>query len=164
MIKIGIVSDTHMVFGEDLPKSFLEAFKKMDIILHSGDIISLSIIETLKKLGPEVKAVWGNMDSPEVKRALQEKEIIQVGKHYIGLTHGSGSPANIIDTVREKFSEDKVDCIIFGHSHNPYSASHNGILYFNPGSLTDRFFAPYNSYGVLEVGTTLKGKIVKFKG
>ncbi len=27
----------------------------------------------------------------------------------------------------------------------------DGIIYFNPGSSTDKVFAPYNSYGVLEI-------------
>ncbi len=164
MVKIGVVSDTHIIDGNDLPKEFLRIFSAMDLILHAGDIISLSVIDALKQLGPQVKAVWGNMDPPQLKRALPEKEIIKVGGFCIGLTHGSGAPVNLIDTVREKFKNNKVDCIVYGHSHTPYNKIYQGILYFNPGSLTDKFFAPYNSYGILEINKRIEAKIIKLAG
>ncbi len=37
----------------------------------------------------------------------------------------------------------------------------NGILYFNPCSPTDRFFAPYNSIGILELTDKIRGTIIR---
>lgn len=163
MIKIAVISDTHLALAEDLPKKLLEALSKVDLILHAGDLISLSVLEKLKKLGPEIHAVWGNMDPPEVRRALPEEKIIEVEGFRIGLTHGSGTPFNLIKTITEKFKEEKLDCIVYGHSHRPYNKTQQNILYFNPGSPTDKVFALYNSYGLLEVGKKIVSKIVKLE-
>jgi putative phosphoesterase len=147
-IKIAVVSDTHVQTPADLPQRFLDGVKGADLLLHAGDMLNLDVLERLKKLVPEVKAVWGNMDPAEVKQALPEKEIIQIKQFRIGLTHGSGAPLKIMETVKEKFKNEQVDCIVYGHSHSPQNKVQNGILYFNPGSPTDKVFAPYNSYGI----------------
>lgn len=161
MTKVGVLSDTHIHAASELPKQLLRAFKDADLILHAGDLVELAVLEELKKIGPEVKAVCGNMDAPNVKRALPEKEIIRIDQFRIGLTHGRGAPFNLMQTVREKFSDDGVDCIVYGHSHSPRNEIHQAILYFNPGSPTDKFFAPYNSYGILEIEKKIIGKITK---
>ena len=161
MKKIGVISDTHTLSYAKLPDKLLQALKGVDLILHAGDITSLAVLEGLRKIGPELRAVWGNMDPPEVKRLLPEVEIIQIGKLRLGLTHGSGPPFGLIGTLRKKFKDQQVDCIVYGHSHSPHNALHENILFFNPGSPTDKFFAPYNSYGILQADTEISGKIVK---
>ncbi len=161
MIKIGVVSDTHLCAFEDLPKRLLTAFADVDLILHAGDLVNLAILEGLKKIAPRVCAVWGNMDPPDVRRALPEKEVIQIKQFRIGLTHGCGTPFNLMKTVSEKFKDEKPHCIVYGHSHSPRNETHRGVLYFNPGSLTDKVYAPYNSYGLLEIDKKITASIVK---
>ena len=161
MVKIGVISDTHIYNFEDLPDKIIQAFKGIELILHAGDLVNLTILEGLRKMVPRVYAVWGNMDSPQVRRNLPEKEIIRVKQFRIGLTHGIGAPFNLMKTVREKFAKEQIDCIVYGHSHSPRNEVHQGILYFNPGSPTDKYFAPYNSYGILEVDKRIEGKIIK---
>jgi putative phosphoesterase len=160
-IKIAVVSDTHLQTPDDLPEKLLEGVKGADLLLHAGDMLNLDILERFKKLVPEVKAVWGNMDPPEVKRALPGKEVIQVKQFRIGLTHGTGAPFNLMETVKEKFKNDRVDCIVYGHSHSPQNKVEQGILYFNPGSPTDKVFAAYNSYGILQINEKISGRIEK---
>ena len=161
MIKIGVISDTHLASAEGLPKQALAAFSGVEAILHAGDLGGVAVLEQLKKITPEVHAVWGNMDPAALKAALPEKEIIQKGQFRIGLTHGSGAPFNLIKQVLEKFKQEQVDCIVYGHSHTPRNELHRGILFFNPGSPTDKFFAPYNSLGILEIDKKIEGKIIK---
>lgn len=163
-MKIGVVSDTHIQSPEDLPGELLSAFADTDLILHAGDLVSLAVLERLKEIGPEVHAVWGNMDPPDVKRALPEAELIQIKQVRIGLTHGTGAPFNLIETVKEKFKNERVDCIVYGHSHSPRNEIHEGTLFFNPGSPTDKLFAPYNSYGLLEIDKKIAGRIIKLAG
>ncbi|MFC1658325.1 metallophosphoesterase family protein [Candidatus Omnitrophota bacterium] len=161
-MKIGVISDTHIpVRAKEIPQKVLEALKKMDMIIHAGDLAEFSILDVLKSACQEVKAVWGNMDPMDVKKTLPEKQIITAGKYRIGLTHGKGAPALLIDLVTEIFKEDNVDVIIFGHSHTPVNEKMGKVLYFNPGSLTDTVFAPYNSYGIIEINDELKAHIVK---
>lgn len=161
MIKIGVISDTHVHSFCDLPKKLIDGLKDVELILHAGDLDTLNVLEGLKTIVPEVKAVWGNMDPPKVKKALPEVEIIKIGKFNIGLTHGYGAPFSLKEAVRAKFKNKSVDCIVYGHSHSPYNKIEEGILFFNPGSPIDKFFVPYNSYGILEIDTEIKGKIIR---
>lgn len=162
MIKIGVISDTHIHSAlETLPKELIDALKGTDIIIHAGDLVSLSVLEELKSICKEVYAVCGNMDPDSIKSKLPEKKIINVGKYKIGIMHGLGSPKGLVSLLKDRFNLDKVDVIIFGHSHAPYNEKHDNVLFFNPGSVTDKIFAPYNSYGIIEVNDTIKARIVK---
>ncbi len=64
-----------------------------------------------------------------------------------------------LELVKAQF--DNVNVIVFGHSHSPVNEVQNGALFFNPGSPTDKIFASYNSVGILEVGDTIKGRIIR---
>jgi putative phosphoesterase len=101
------------------------------------------------------------MDPEAIKNILPEKEIFNIGKFKFGLAHGIGAPANLIDLLSETFKDDKVDVVIFGHSHSPCNENKNGILFFNPGSPTDKVFAPYNSVGIIEINDKIEARIVK---
>ena len=99
----------------------------------------------------------GYEENQENRFFSHQKEIIKAGNFKIGLTHGEGAPEGIIDTVKKQFEKDKVDCIVFGHSHAPICERRENILFFNPGSPTDTIFAPFNSYGILEVDKKIEG-------
>jgi putative phosphoesterase len=102
------------------------------------------------------------MDSMEVRKALPKREIIQIDNLRIALTHGWGNPQRLIPLLKEDFKKEKVNAIVFGHSHYSINEVKDGILFFNPGSPTDKIFSPYNSYGILEiVNNNIKGWIVR---
>ena len=155
-----VLSDTHIPrVAADLPQKVLDEIGRVDMILHAGDFIDIEVFDKLKKL-KKVCAVYGNMDSPELRRKLKEKEIIRAGKFKIGLIHGYGAPKELIDTVKSEFAD--VDAVVFGHSHSATNVVKDGILYFNPGSPTDTIFASSNSYGILEVDDKkIEGRIVQ---
>ncbi|MDO8536168.1 MAG: metallophosphoesterase family protein [Candidatus Omnitrophota bacterium] len=159
-MKILVLSDTHIpVAAQDLPKEVYDAIEDVDMIFHAGDIIDVSTLEKLKSL-KETKAVCGNMDSKELCNILNTKEIINIGKFKIGLIHGYGAPSEIVPTVRKEF--DKIDVIVFGHSHAAMNMKKDGVLYFNPGSPTDKIFASKNSYGILEItDKKIEGTIIE---
>ena len=157
MIKIGVVSDTH---SKEIPAQLLEDFKKVDLIIHAGDFCARQDLDIFKNV-KDVKAVWGNMDGKDIRSLLPRRQIIHCGKFTIGLFHGEGAPKTILETVKNEFKNEKPDVIIFGHSHQPLNQEIDGVLFFNPGSPNDTISAPYCSYGVLEIGDKIKGKIVK---
>ena len=157
-MKIGIISDTHIPDrAAKIPDKVLEAFKEVELILHAGDLVDSDVLENLKSVCKEVRAVRGNMDHPHVQQALPEKQIIEIEGHRIGLIHGYGAPNRLIELVTKVFEKDKVDIIVFGHSHSPTNEKKGKVLYFNPGSPTEKIFSPYNSYGILEI---TKDKVV----
>lgn len=161
-MRIGVLSDTHIPRAcSNIPGEVLSVFKDVDLILHAGDLVEMRVLNELRKLA-KTKAVYGNMDEPELRKALREKEVIKVRGWTIGLVHGYGPPANLINCVESEFMG-KVDAIVFGHSHSPVNEMKGGILFFNPGSPTDNIFAKYNSYGILTIRDTIKGDIIKIK-
>ena len=163
-MRILVISDTHIpVVADKLPAIVIEEAKKSDFCLHAGDFISDSVFHELSKI-TKIYGVLGNMDESSLKGKLAEKQIVKFGSIRLGLIHGRGSPATLMDYINTEFAGElnTLDIIVFGHTHNPFDKEIDGRIYFNPGSCTDRVFAPYPSYGILEVdGNSIKRRIVK---
>ena len=159
-MKILVLSDTHIPrTAQDLPQAVYDRIPDVDMILHAGDFVEKEVLDKLSALR-ETKAVYGNMDSAQLRAVLNPKEIVEVEGCRIGLIHGYGATANIVDTVRKEFTD--VDAVVFGHSHNAVNVTKSGVLFFNPGSPTDTIFAPFNSYGILEVsGKKITAELIK---
>jgi len=112
-MKIGVISDTHIPDrAKEIPRKILEAFKEVNMVVHAGDLVEVRVLEELKTVCRNVKAVWGNMDHYEVKKELPEKEIFAVGNYKIGIMHGYGHPNKLIDLMSEVFKKDNLDLII----------------------------------------------------
>jgi uncharacterized protein len=150
-MKIGVISDTHIpVNACELPPELISALKGCDLIVHAGDLVDLCVVEELQKIA-KTEAVCGNMDLPKAQASLEKKKILKVEDKKIGLMHGYGNPDMLVNALKEEFFSQKPDIIIFGHSHVPMNKVIEGVLFFNPGSATDTVFAPYRSYGIIEI-------------
>ena len=157
-MNIGIVSDTH---SNPIPKEVLTAFKKVDFIIHAGDFCDEETLAIFKKI-KVVKGVWGNMDPSKLRKIFPAKQLVRCGKFTIGVYHGEGPGSKVLDRVRQEFKKAKVNAVVFGHSHEAFNGTIDGVLYFNPGSPNDTISASYCSYGILEVTDEgIKGKIIK---
>ena len=65
-MKVGVLSDTHVpTIVSALPPAIYDIFQGVDLILHAGDIVELSVLDDLRAIAP-VEAVAGNVDSAEV--------------------------------------------------------------------------------------------------
>lgn len=159
-MRILVLSDTHIPrVAHDLPQAIYKEIENVDMIMHAGDFVDRDLFDKLKTLR-KTYAVYGNMDSQEIRRVLKEKEIVQAGACKIGLIHGYGAPRELLTTVASEFTG--VDAIVFGHSHTAVNTVKDGVLLFNPGSPTDTIFATVNSYGILEVNDKkIEGSIIK---
>ncbi|MCM8756444.1 MAG: metallophosphoesterase [Candidatus Omnitrophica bacterium] len=152
-MKILLISDTHIpISTNNIPKKILEEASNCNLCLHAGDLIDYKVFLTLSQI-VKTEAVCGNMDNWEVKEKLPPKKIIEVEAIKIGLIHGSGHPQKLISFVNNSFVQefDFIDLFVFGHSHCALDETINGKIYFNPGSPTDKIFAPYNSYGIISI-------------
>lgn len=160
-MKIGVLADTHVpVSTDDLPQKVYDCLKGCDLIIHAGDIVEMKLLEKLGRIA-ETKAVCGNMDSPEVKKSLPNKLVLNVAGKKIGVIHGSGPGTKVINEVADAFSE-KCDIIIFGHSHLTFNEKRGETLFFNPGSPTDKVFSVSRSFGIIEIeGNNIKAEIIK---
>jgi hypothetical protein len=76
--------------------------------------------------------------------------------------HGWGSPAGLENRILALFKEDRIDVLVYGHSHRAKNEHKDGILICNPGSPTDSRFAQFQSMGVLTVEEKISGEILYF--
>jgi len=145
MIKIGVISDTHLNTVNNALKELLKnKFRGIDMLIHAGDITAVTVYDYLKNWN--LLAVRGNMDDFDLKDLLPHKRIEVINNKRIGIIHGSGSPYGIEERVMREFDE-KVDIIIFGHSHVLAKKEINSVIFFNPGSFRDSKTA-----GIIELG------------
>jgi putative phosphoesterase len=150
-MRIAVISDTHIDKHSDKIEEFAEKhFKDADMIIHAGDYTSARVVNTLKKL-KNFKGVWGNVDSDSVREILNEKEIIELEGYKIGIFHGHGTEKDTMERAYSIFKEDKVDIIIFGHSHKPIIYTRHKVLMLNPGSPTYKRIERWHSYIILEL-------------
>lgn len=165
-MRILVISDTH-ISGPDteLPSVIEEEAKKSDYCLHCGDFTNFSLYETLNSW-TKTYGVCGNMDDDRIRSTLPLKNTFEINGVHFGLIHGRGNPMNILNYVDQQFSMqlDKLNIIVFGHSHCPLDKEINKRIYFNPGSPTDYIFSTRQTYGILEIESgNLKRRLVEIE-
>ena len=159
-MKIIALADTH---SQPLPKILLDEIRHADMIMHAGDFCEVGVYEQLKSI-KDIRAVYGNVDGPDLREILPRQLIVECGGVRIGLVHGDGASEGIIPRLKTAFKGQHVDVVVFGHSHQPFHEMIDGVLYFNPGSPTDTVRPPYRSYGLIEIKSgKIKAHIVKLK-
>ncbi len=97
------------------------------------------------------------MDAHDAQQKLPEKIVFTAAGKRIGVVHGKGPSSRIIPTVRGMFKE-KLDIVVFGHSHVPCSEEIDGVLYFNPGAAS----GDNGTVGIIEIDNgDIRTEIVK---
>lgn len=128
MTRIGILSDTHGL----LDKRIFEHFKDVDEIWHAGDIGSEMVLHQLREFKP-TRAVYGNMDSGDVRYSLSEFYRFRVEEVNVLMTHIGGYPGHynpwLIPWFKKSLeakqqsndqrptTNDIIDLFVCGHSH-----------------------------------------------
>jgi putative phosphoesterase len=159
-MRLGVLSDTHIPDrSETLPAAVIRELKTVDLIIHAGDFTSREYYEELKKFKP-LKAVLGNLDAAELSEDLPVTETFTVADYKIGIMHGFGRPEGVLDIVKKNF-DNTFDLVIFGHTHQAFCEKIGKTVFFNPGSPTDKIFAAFNSFGIIELDAFLTPKIIK---
>lgn len=161
MIRIGVLSDTHLPDTAEAAKFLRQVveqhFQQVEMILHAGDIVAPEVLAWLAPC--PVLGVRGNMDAPAPE--LPHKRVIRIDGASIGLIHGWGAPAGLVERIRGEFAAVPLDCLVFGHSHVPLCQRQGGLLLFNPGSATASRSKPGESVGMLEIeGGRVSGRII----
>ncbi len=129
-MRIGLISDTHIPeIVHNLPAEIHDLFCDVDLILHAGDIYTISVLDELECLAP-VLAAEGDDDYDEVWKdsRVKYKHILTIEGVTIWLVHVR--PWSW--PVREK----PPDVLVFGHTHRAMVRNDENILLVNPGSPT----------------------------
>src|SRR5262245_24756843 len=106
MRTIGAISDTHGL----LRPQALAALAVCDPIIHAGDVGSPDVLARLGTLAP-VHAVRGNVDHGAWSANLPVTQRIEIDGFRIYVLH-------ILAELDPQVA-DKVDAVIYGHSHQP---------------------------------------------
>ena len=139
MTRIGILSDTHGL----LDKRVLEHFKDVDEIWHAGDIGSFELLQQLREFKP-TRAVYGNMDSGDVRYSLSEFYRFRVEDVNVLLTHIGGYPGHYNPWLIPMFRKEPPDLFVCGHSHilKVQYDSQFRFLTMNPGAAGKQGWQP----------------------
>lgn len=158
--KLAVFSDTHL---RDLDRGipYLKAIIARHIpeaamVLHAGDIGDPDLLLAFE--GYQIHCVLGNTDV--AVEGIGRQQIIECCSHRIGLIHGWGDRQEIERQVRDSFSNQRLDVIVFGHTHWPVCHQQAGMLMFNPGSCVDPRAARHHTFGILHLGRKVRGEIV----
>lgn len=109
------------------------------------------LYEELNRYAP-VTGVYGNVDGEDMKEIVPARQLITLAGYSIGVVHGHGEGKTTEKRALEAFAEQPPDLLIYGHSHIPVLRYFKKTLLFNPGSVTDKRWLPYYSFGLLTIG------------
>lgn len=134
-MRIAVVADTH---GR-LPARAAEELRKADEIWHLGDFCDLTILETVRSLGPPFYGVLGNNDWG---LDLPPRLVLERGGRTFLLIHIA--PRRI----------EGVDFLLHGHTHVPRDEKIGATRFLNPGSVGKANRGAPASWGWLEISDT----------
>ena len=131
MTRIGVLSDTHGYLDPRVLKHFAE----VDEIWHAGDIGSAMVLQHLREFKP-TRAVYGNMDSGDIRYSLNEFYRFRIENVNVLMTHIGGYPGNYDASIRGTLLSKPPTLFISGHSHILKVMHDRAIntLHINPGA------------------------------
>lgn len=131
-MKIGLLSDTHGYLDD----SIFKHFEHCDEVWHAGDIGSVEIVEQLNNFKP-VRAVYGNIDSHEMRQITGEDAWFELEGCKIWMTHIGGAPPRYNQRVKKILENRVPDIFVCGHSHIlrvEKDPAKRNMLFINPGA------------------------------
>ncbi len=143
-MRLGIISDTHGLLRPEVH----DVFKKVDRILHAGDVGDASILDELQMIAP-VKAVYGNTDAGILRSHLPEFIHEKIDDFRFVVLHGHQLGGPKPDALKAMFPDAAV--IIYGHTHIPLIHNFEDFsVTLNPGSAGPRRFDQPVTVAIME--------------
>ena len=140
---------------------------KIDLFAFLGDGIQdfLDLRPLMQSHNPlaQIHAVWGNNDPHRI--GLKEEAVVSFGGIWLFLSHGHLHKVKLTDRLLLEDARDRrCRVAVFGHTHHAFCLEKEGILLFNPGSVS----LPVGlgpSAGILEIGEdgVLRPQIVQLR-
>ena len=113
MRKIGLLSDTHAYWDE----RFATYFADCDEIWHAGDIGSEELISQFEDLGKQLRFVYGNIDSHNLRNIFPKTALFKCENVKVFITHIGGYPGKYATGIKTELIDCQADLFISGHSH-----------------------------------------------
>jgi putative phosphoesterase len=169
-MRIGLLSDTHILAGKKLPIGITQALYGVDLILHAGDIYTASVLDELQCIAPVIAASGDDDDEDTLlDKRVHHSHLLSLHGFRLLLVHErpsrlrppwrGGSIERYDDPIT--FSKPKIlspkdheqpDIIVFGHEHRIVVQRCDDILLVSPGSPTLLNYRPGpGTVGILEI-------------
>ena len=127
MTTVGILSDNH----SDWPPHIAESLAGVDAIIHAGDIGPYKLVLDMEAIALTT-AVLGNTDGD---MPINESAVVTLDGKKFFVQH-IVDPHRLQATLRERLKRIEPDVVVFGHTHMPFCETLGGVLFLNPGSVT----------------------------
>ncbi|BBY81447.1 metallophosphoesterase [Mycolicibacterium pulveris] len=159
-MRLLLIADTHVPKrARDLPERVWEAVSKADVVVHAGDWVDVSLLDTLEARAKRLVACWGNNDDAELRRRLPERADAHLGGLRFTVVHETGAATGREARMAKQYPY--TDVLVFGHSHIPWdTTAKTGLRLLNPGSPTDRRRQPFCTYMTATVGNGALSDVV----
>lgn len=139
MVRVALISDIHGRLSEKARR----CLEKCDYIVCAGDTESLSILSEMEAMKP-LTAVRGNCDWRPWASDLPKDDILKVEDVTIYVIHN-------IDHLSFEPDPQRIDVVVYGHTHRSRQYYKNDVLYVNPGSASEPRGGDSARMAVLEV-------------
>src|SRR5262249_6420406 len=145
-VRLVITSDTHIPGrGRDLPALLWAAIDDADVVVHAGDWVSESIVDSVAGRARRLIGVHGDNDGPGIHARLPEIAHETLDGVRVAVVHETGTAQGREARCARRFPD--TDLLVFGHSHIPWDTrAANGLRLLNPGSPTDRRRQQYATF------------------
>ena len=159
-MRLLIMSDTHVpTRAKDLPTPLWDEVAAADVVLHAGDWVDSSLLDTLEAKANRLVGCWGNNDGAELRRRLPERADVTLGGLRFTVVHETGVATGREARMANAYPD--TDVLVFGHSHIPWdTTAKTGLRLLNPGSPTDRRRQPFCTYMTATVDNAALSDVV----
>lgn len=153
---IGVVADTMGSLHPEISK----VFDGLDFILHCGGIGAPEVLMKLSNWAPTNGAL-GTDDRDEGFQPLGEHLLRSFFDVPILVKHDIGTPMRPSPGAKRLIQEVEPKVLLFGKTLEPFNASIDERLWFNPGCGAARHRRARPSVGILEIdGASVRGEII----
>lgn len=145
-MNIAVLSDTHGNLND--VKKFLGQIKNVDVIIHLGDYASDG--EYIRKyFNGRFIGIKGNCD---FNTEFPEDVITTIGDKKFFITHGHKYNVKFgLINIKIKSLDEEADVALFGHTHKAFCEKDHGVLFINPGSLSEPQYNEKKTYCMINI-------------
>ena len=147
-MKIFVFSDSHGDCSK-MEKVIQKYKMQIDAIIHLGDHDGDMERIMYETQNIPVAVIAGNCD---LFSRSKRQALARYGSKIFLLTHGSGIVSEgSYGGALKLAKENCADAVLFGHTHIPLCETREGILLFNPGSISRPRGGSTCSFGIIEI-------------
>ena len=149
-MKILVFSDSHGI-TEKMSDIIASNSADAELVIHLGD--RTADLQGIRERYPQIAFLFvkGNCDFSFLGPSAPEKYSVVLEDRHFFLTHGHlfGVKGGDLRALECEAAKNNYDVVLYGHTHIPSYTEKNGVVYFNPGSISQPRGGSLPSYGII---------------